>query len=107
MLARSEHGHCSPEYRPGFRRESDCVQRLATAADEADLALSKGVMGLHDGEPRVADRVLRFQVPVLAVVDASTMAGTLAAVAHGVARGLVPPLVRIGSGACGKALLRE
>ena len=63
--------------------EADCAQRLAAAADEADLIVIEGVMGLHDGEPSAADLALRFQVPVLAVVDASAMAGTLAAVAHG------------------------
>lgn len=63
--------------------EADCAQRLALAAAEADLVVIEGVMGLHDGEPSAADLALRFGVPVLAVVDASAMAGTLAAVAHG------------------------
>jgi cobyrinic acid a,c-diamide synthase len=66
--------------------EADCAQRLAAAADPADgadLIVIEGVMGLHDGEPSAADLALRFDVPVLAVVDASAMAGTLAAVAHG------------------------
>jgi len=66
--------------------EADCAQRLAAAADPADgadLIVIEGVMGLHDGEPSAADLAQRFQVPVLAVVDASAMAGTLAAVAHG------------------------
>lgn len=63
--------------------EADCAQRLAAAADEADLLVIEGVMGLHDGEPSAADLALRFGVPVLAVVDASAMAGTMAAVAHG------------------------
>jgi cobyrinic acid a,c-diamide synthase len=63
--------------------ESDCAQRLAAAAADADLIVIEGVMGLHDGEPSAADLALHFQVPVLAVVDASAMAGTLAAVAHG------------------------
>jgi cobyrinic acid a,c-diamide synthase len=66
--------------------EADCAQRLAAAADPADgadLIVIEGVMGLHDGEPSAADLALRFDVPVLAVVEASAMAGTLAAVAHG------------------------
>jgi cobyrinic acid a,c-diamide synthase len=66
--------------------EADCAQRLAAVADPADgadLIVIEGVMGLHDGEPSAADLALRFDVPVLAVVDASAMAGTLAAVAHG------------------------
>jgi cobyrinic acid a,c-diamide synthase len=63
--------------------EADCAQRLAAATAETDLVVIEGVMGLHDGEPSAADLALRFDVPVLAVVDASAMAGTLAAVAHG------------------------
>lgn len=63
--------------------EADCAARLASAAAEADLVIVEGVMGLHDGEPSAADLALRFGLPVLAVVDASAMAGTLAAVAHG------------------------
>ncbi|MFN3861594.1 MAG: cobyrinate a,c-diamide synthase [Roseateles sp.] len=63
--------------------EADCAQRLAEAAAAADLIVIEGVMGLHDGEPSAAELALRFNVPVLAVVDASAMAGTLAAVAHG------------------------
>lgn len=63
--------------------EADCAQRLAQAAAEADLVVIEGAMGLHDGEPSAADLALRFQLPVLAVVDASAMAGTMAAVAHG------------------------
>ena len=63
--------------------EADCAQRLASATAEADLIVIEGVMGLHDGDPSAADLALRFGVPVLAVVDASAMAGTLAAVAHG------------------------
>ena len=63
--------------------EADCRQRLAQAAAEADLILIEGVMGLFDGEPSAADLVRLFNVPVLAVVDASAMAQTFGAVAHG------------------------
>lgn len=63
--------------------EADCAQRLASAAAEADLVVVEGVMGLYDGRPSAADLVERFGLPVLAVVDASAMAGTFAAVAHG------------------------
>ncbi|MDQ1260638.1 MAG: cobyrinic acid a,c-diamide synthase [Pseudomonadota bacterium] len=61
----------------------DCAQRLHDAAREADLILIEGVMGLFDGDPSAADLAQRFGVPVLAVVDASAMAGTFGALAHG------------------------
>jgi len=63
--------------------DADCARRLARAADEADLVVVEGVMGLFDGEPSAADLARRFGIPVLAVVDASAMAGTFGAVAHG------------------------
>ena len=40
-------------------------------------------MGLFDGDPSAADLAQRFGVPVLAVVDASAMAGTFGALAFG------------------------
>ncbi|WP_349238313.1 cobyrinate a,c-diamide synthase [Acidovorax sp. JG5] len=63
--------------------EADCAQRLHAAAHEADLILIEGVMGLFDGDPSAADLAQRFGVPVLAVVDASAMAGTFGALAFG------------------------
>lgn len=61
----------------------DCARRLAAAAAEADLVIVEGVMGLFDGQPSAADLAQRFGIPVLAVIDAGAMAGTFAAVAHG------------------------
>jgi cobyrinic acid a,c-diamide synthase len=63
--------------------EADCHARLYRAAQQADLVLVEGVMGLYDGEPSAADLARRFGLPVLAVIDASAMAGTFAALAHG------------------------
>ncbi len=63
--------------------EADCRARLALAAQEADLILIEGVMGLFDGEPSAADLAQRFGLPVLTVVDASAMAGTFGALAYG------------------------
>jgi cobyrinic acid a,c-diamide synthase len=63
--------------------EADCRARLHAAALEADLILVEGVMGLFDGEPSAADLAQRFGLPVLAVVDASAMAGTFGALAYG------------------------
>lgn len=63
--------------------EADCRARLHAAAQEADLVLVEGVMGLYDGQPSAADLARRFGLPVLAVIDASAMAGTFGALAHG------------------------
>ena len=63
--------------------EADCRARLAHAAHSADVILIEGVMGLFDGHPSAADLAQRLGVPVLAVVDASAMAGTFGALAFG------------------------
>ena len=63
--------------------EADCAQRLHDAALQADLIIVEGVMGLFDGQPSAADLAQRFGLPVLAVIDASAMAGTFGALAWG------------------------
>ena len=63
--------------------EVDCAHRLFEAAGDADLILVEGVMGLFDGQPSAADLAQRFGMPVLAVIDASAMAGTFGALAWG------------------------
>ncbi|TXT36674.1 MAG: cobyrinic acid a c-diamide synthase [Comamonadaceae bacterium] len=63
--------------------EADVRERLAAAAREADLILVEGVMGLFDGNPSAADLARRFGLPVLAVIDAGSMAGTFGALAFG------------------------
>lgn len=60
-----------------------CQQLLAQAAASADLILVEGVMGLFDGKPSSADLAASFGLPVLAVIDASAMAQTFAALAVG------------------------
>jgi cobyrinic acid a,c-diamide synthase len=65
--------------------EAHCAELLYDAAIQADLILVEGVMGLHDGTPSSADLALRFGLPLLAVIDASAMAQTFGAVAHGLA----------------------
>lgn len=65
--------------------EDECRARLHDAAAEADLLLVEGVMGLHDGAPSSADLARAFGLPVLLVIDASAMAQTFGAVAHGLA----------------------
>ncbi|MGF6484261.1 cobyrinate a,c-diamide synthase [Paraburkholderia sp. JPY419] len=66
--------------------ESACRNLLAQAAQEADLILIEGVMGLFDGTPSSADLATTFGVPVLAVISAQAMAQTFGALAFGLAR---------------------
>lgn len=63
--------------------ESDARWRLARAAQDADLILVEGVMGLHDGAPDSADLARRLGLPILLVIDAAAMAGSFGAVAWG------------------------
>jgi cobyrinic acid a,c-diamide synthase len=65
--------------------EDDCRRLLYEAALDADLILIEGVMGLYDGKPSSADLAELFGLPVLLVVDASSMAQTFGAVAQGLA----------------------
>jgi cobyrinic acid a,c-diamide synthase len=60
-----------------------CRSQLAQAASEADVILIEGVMGLYDGTPSSADLSREFEVPVMAVIDASAMAQTAGALVHG------------------------
>lgn len=69
--------------------EEECRRLLHRAAQNADLVLIEGVMGLYDGAPSSADLANAFEVPVVAVVDASAMAQTVGAVALGL-RGFGP-----------------
>ena len=69
----------------GMCGENDARWRLARAAQESDLILIEGVMGLFDGQPSAADLALRFGIPVMALIDAGAMAQTFGAIAHGLA----------------------
>ncbi|MCC8988108.1 MAG: cobyrinate a,c-diamide synthase [Candidatus Contendobacter sp.] len=62
-----------------------CKALLYQAAQEADLILIEGVMGLFDGTPSSADLAGLFGVPVLALINAHAMAQTFGAVAYGLA----------------------
>ena len=63
--------------------EADIRARLHAAAQECDVILIEGVMGLFDGTPSAADLAQRLGLPVLAVVSAAAMAGTFGALAYG------------------------
>lgn len=65
--------------------ESECRALLHRAAQDADVILIEGVMGLFDGSPSAADLAALFRVPVLAVIDGSAMAETFGALVHGLA----------------------
>jgi len=65
--------------------EAHSRQRIAEAAKQADIILIEGVMGLFDGTPSTADLAAILNIPVLAVIDASAMAQTFAALAFGLA----------------------
>lgn len=65
--------------------EDECRRMLHEAACEADLILVEGVMGLYDGDPSAADLARRFGLPVMAVIDGSSMAQTFGALVHGLA----------------------
>jgi cobyrinic acid a,c-diamide synthase len=63
--------------------EEHCRSLLFAAAGAADLILIEGVMGLFDGTPSSADLAQLLGVPVLAVIDAESMAQSFGAIAHG------------------------
>jgi cobyrinic acid a,c-diamide synthase len=56
---------------------------LYEAAQDADLILVEGVMGLYDGDPSSADLAELLQVPVACVIDVHGMAQTFNAIAFG------------------------
>ncbi len=63
--------------------EADVRARLYAAAQQSDLILVEGVMGLHDGQPSAAELAKRFCIPVLGIIDARSMAQTFGAIAYG------------------------
>ncbi|MGJ8513324.1 cobyrinate a,c-diamide synthase [Carnimonas bestiolae] len=65
--------------------EAGCREALALAAQQADLILIEGAMGLYDGTPSSADLAIAFGIDVVAVFNARGMAQSIAALAHGLA----------------------
>jgi len=61
----------------------DAQRLLYQAAQENDVILLEGVMGLYDGTPSSADIALKFGIPVALTIDASAMAQTFGALAAG------------------------
>jgi cobyrinic acid a,c-diamide synthase len=60
-----------------------CQDLLYRAAQDADLILVEGVMGLYDGDPSSADLAQTFHLPIALVIDGSAMARTFGAIALG------------------------
>ena len=56
---------------------------LFEAAQEADLILIEGMMGLYDGQPSSADLALELGIPIAVLIDAGAMAATFGALAQG------------------------
>jgi cobyrinic acid a,c-diamide synthase len=75
--------------------EADAQAQLYRAAQNADLIVVEGVMGLYDGTPSSADIAVRFNLPVLLTIDASGMAQTFGALASGLL-GFNPQLTGAG-----------
>lgn len=67
----------------GMCGEADAQRLLHHAAQENDVILLEGVMGLYDGTPSCADIAERFGIPVALVINAKAMAQTFAAIAYG------------------------
>jgi len=67
----------------GMCGEADAQRLLYQAAQDNDVILLEGVMGLYDGKPSCADIAERFGIPVALVLNAKAMAQTAAAIAYG------------------------
>src|SRR5581483_4874094 len=85
MILERASGHPTYQLDLWMGGEEHCRALLYEAAREADLILIEGVMGLFDGTPSSADLAQLFGVPVLAVIDAESMAQSFGAIAHGLA----------------------
>jgi cobyrinic acid a,c-diamide synthase len=65
--------------------ENYCRYQFYQAAQEADLIIVEGAMGMFDGEPSSADLAATFNIPMAIVMDVKGMAQTAAAIAVGLA----------------------
>ena len=85
MIHQKASARCAYQLDLWMGGEDHCRALLYEAAGEADLILIEGVMGLFDGTPSSADLATLLDVPVLAVIDAESMAQSFGAIAHGLA----------------------
>ncbi len=86
MILQHASGHAVYQLDLWLVGKEGCKDLLYKAASTSDLILIEGVMGLFDGTPSSADLAEFFGIPVLAVIDASAMAQTFAAVCFGLAK---------------------
>jgi cobyrinic acid a,c-diamide synthase len=63
--------------------EDECRRLVYEAAQDSDLILIEGVMGLFDGKPSSADLASFLGVPIVVVINAKGTAQTLGAIAFG------------------------
>ncbi|WP_242469227.1 cobyrinate a,c-diamide synthase [Halorhodospira halochloris] len=70
---------------PWMIGSDECRYRVAAAAQDADVILVEGAMGLYDGSPSSADLASLLGLPVALVVDAKAMAETFGAIVAGIA----------------------
>lgn len=82
-----EHASGNPVYQLDLWMggEQHCHELLYQASCDADIILIEGVMGLFDGQTSSADLARLFNIPVLAVINATAMAQTFGAIAYGLA----------------------
>ncbi len=85
MVLEVASGHPVYQLHPWMTGEDECRWRLAEAAQDADLILIEGAMGLFDGAPSSADLAKLMGIPALPVIDASGMAQTFGALVLGFA----------------------
>lgn len=76
---------CRPVYNLdlGMCGLEDGKVQLYKAAQQADVIVVEGVMGLYDGTPSTADIALQFGLPVALAINAGAMAQTFGAIAQG------------------------
>ena len=65
--------------------KADIQRRLSHATQRHDVVLIEGVMGLYEGSRSAAAMAALWNLPILLVIDSSSMAETFGAVAYGLA----------------------
>ena len=63
--------------------EEHCQNQLHKARQHNDLVLIESVMGLFDHTPSNADFAKRFNIPIVLLIDASSMGASFSAIAYG------------------------
>lgn len=63
--------------------EQYCRSQLDKARKQNDLVLVESVMGLFDHKPSNADFAKKFNIPIILLIDASSMGASFAAIAYG------------------------